>query len=108
MGAPGRLGSDAGGVRRGVRIRSAAAARRAPADGRRRGSRARRSSRDHTRAMRSSSARARTLTNIARWLLFIAAAWLVLRPALIISLSYDDFYNPVRLRELLGANPFHI
>ena len=43
-----------------------------------------------------------------RWVLFTAALWWVLRPSLAVSITYDDFFNPVRVRELYGANPFSI
>lgn len=48
------------------------------------------------------------VARVGRWVLFVVAACVVLRPALTISISYDDLINPLRLRYELGANPVHI
>lgn len=56
----------------------------------------------------TSSKAADVALRIGRWVLFTAVLAIVLRPVLTISLSYDDFFNPVRLRALMGANPVHV
>ncbi len=48
------------------------------------------------------------LVNLGRWLGYFALSWLILRPALLIMISLDDFINPFYVYDKYGSNPWHI
>ncbi|MCU1504014.1 MAG: hypothetical protein JWM12_3368, partial [Ilumatobacteraceae bacterium] len=48
------------------------------------------------------------LVNLARWLGYLALSWLILRPALLITISLDDFINPFYVYDKYGSNPWHV
>jgi hypothetical protein len=48
------------------------------------------------------------LLNLGRWLGYLALSWLILRPALLITISLDDFINPFYVYDKYGSNPWHI
>jgi hypothetical protein len=45
------------------------------------------------------------VSNLVAWAVFAVGLWLVLRPVLTVTIVWDDFYNPIRLRELYGSSP---
>jgi hypothetical protein len=53
-------------------------------------------------------ARRPRLINVGRWLGYLALSWLVLRPALLITISLDDFVNPFYIYDTYGSNPWHV
>ncbi|MEO5900702.1 MAG: hypothetical protein ABIR68_11325 [Ilumatobacteraceae bacterium] len=52
--------------------------------------------------------RRQRLTNLGRWLGFLVLSWVVLRPALLITISLDDFINPFYVYDKYGSNPWHV
>ncbi|MEO6157495.1 MAG: hypothetical protein ABIQ39_07670, partial [Ilumatobacteraceae bacterium] len=43
-----------------------------------------------------------------RWFGFLVLSWIVLRPALLITISLDDFVNPFFVYDKYGSNPWHL
>lgn len=45
---------------------------------------------------------------LARWAVLAGLSWLVLRPALLITISLDDFINPFYVYDKYGSNPWRV
>jgi hypothetical protein len=45
-------------------------------------------------------------SHLVRWAGFLLLSWLILRPALLVTISLDDFINPFSVFHDYGASPF--
>lgn len=48
------------------------------------------------------------LIELGRWALYLVLSWIVLRPALLITISSDDFINPFYIYDTYGSNPWRL
>jgi hypothetical protein len=53
-------------------------------------------------------ARRPRLAELLRWVGYLALSWLVLRPALLVTISGDDLINPFDIYDRYGSNPIRI